>query len=151
MSNWPPTHAPFFIFLGAKEKQMPDEIESEENGKKFYFFKHNNVAHFKVGKYEFLNHMATVRAEDLDDFLKTSEGLAPIDKNAIEQVLEIRNTRPLAELRSRVVRDELGTKDIVDSTKVAPAGQSTAEDSVAKAPAPSLLGALARNANQSAT
>lgn len=132
---------------------MSTESVEVDEGEKFFYFRHNNVNRFKVGKYQFQDHMATVAESDLENFLDTVEGLAPIDKNSIEQVLEIRNTRSIADLRSRIVRDVVGTKDITDPTKIQPAGAEDGQDAQQAKPAtpPSLLNRLSQNANQTAT
>lgn len=91
------------------DRLAPQQAETK------YHFKHERINRFLVGKFEFKNHMLTIPESDLELFLKIVDGLEPIDRNNIKQVMEVENERSLDALRSRVVREAVGTRDIPDA------------------------------------
>lgn len=77
-------------------------------------YKHRSVRHFKVGPFEFLNHILFIYTEQKhDEFLDLFEGLELRDQNAIVQYDWVAAER--VEQPVNVARGSLSTREIKDS------------------------------------
>lgn len=82
-------------------------------------YKHRSVRHFKVGHFEFKNHVLLIYTEQANEaFLDLYDGLEPRDQNAIvaydyEAEAKLNNAQPLM-----VSRGGLSTRDIKDAKTI---------------------------------
>lgn len=86
-----------------------------------YYFRHNGIRRFKVGPFEFKDHICKVDAGDLDDFFAAIDGLTDVDKHQIVAVKQIQNEESIDDLRKRVARGAQDTGNINSPTTQNPA------------------------------
>jgi hypothetical protein len=87
----------------------------------FHHFRHNRVRRFKVGKFNFIDHLCKVADRDLPGFIRAYKGLARIDQAAITHVKQLVNEQPMGAFMQGVIRGAASTDQIPDPTKQSPA------------------------------
>src|SRR5690606_13497914 len=97
--------------------ELEEEIQSdEEQARTVAAFKHRRIRRFKVGKFEFRDHLLFLTSEeDLESFIEAYQGLAPEDRNAIVKYdfqREAQLESPVS--ATKAIRGALGTKQIKD-------------------------------------
>lgn len=72
------------------------------------WYKHNQIANFRVGEFQFENHLLKIDNPELEDiFLQEYKGLMGIDQVNIKQVMNVENERPVD--TNRVIRGASST------------------------------------------
>lgn len=79
-------------------------------------YKHRRVKTFKCGKFKFEDHILKIYSEaEHEEFKRTYKGLLGIDKQAIVEVLQLENERPVN--LSRRIDGAASTSKMVDSAE----------------------------------
>lgn len=86
-----------------------------------FWFKHRRIRSFKVGEFEFKNHVIKVARSKLPSFLEAIKGCRPIDTNNIVHIKHIENEQTLDSFQDRVMRGAADTARIPDPVKNQPA------------------------------
>ncbi len=96
---------------------LDDFLASDDNEPKVSY-KHRRISSFQVGEFVFKNFVMTIPQSKVEAFEKAYDGLLGIDKNAIVRLKNVENEAPV---KSRAIRDSVGSTDILAQTKNTPA------------------------------
>lgn len=97
---------------------IDDEVVAPIDDEPKVSFRHKSTRSFKVGKYQFKNHIMTIPKSDEDEFIKTWRGLQGPDRVAIVRLKNVENEEPVRP--SRTTRSSLASNEIPNPTKNAP-------------------------------
>lgn len=106
------------LFTDFSSIPMDGETDVEEKQKFTQGYKHKTINHFKVGRFEFRNHILIIEEESQEaleeskaEFERLYDGLMQIDKNNIVRLKSVQNE---TRIESRVTRGIVGTNHVVD-------------------------------------
>ena len=84
----------------------------------FKAYRHNKIRRFKVGPFEFEDHILKIQTEEENEqFVQLHEQLHPRDRNAIVEILNLENTRKVGGMKTiRGAADTTSFKDARDKS-----------------------------------
>lgn len=102
-------------FTPPTEEELSNESQSVQEPEIVAAYKHTSVRHFKVGPFEFQNHILYITSDEAnEEFLDAYDGLPDRDRNAIVQY-DWKAAARVEQPVNRASRGSMSTRDIKDS------------------------------------